>query len=131
MPARCCEAPEPAPLLVLTNDRSGHYRVESCASCGGALIEHYSFDDWDTGNPADFNMYWWWRMDAPDAASFRQAITVCPAPLDPTCGCPVHTSLRATTPAPLPPAVETPYEDAEVPQTTFETDGDALHWRPC
>lgn len=129
MPARCCEAPVLTPLLVLIDDGSGHYTVASCASCGGALIERHSFDDWDTGNPADFDMYWWWRMDASDAATFRDAVAACPAPLDPACECLVHTSLRSATPSPLPPSVETPYEDAEVPRTTFAVEGCAIRWR--
>ncbi|TDD69732.1 hypothetical protein E1293_35575 [Actinomadura darangshiensis] len=130
MVTRCCDTPEPTRLLVLADEPATRYCVSTCAACAGAVIEYYSFDDWDTGNPADFEKYWWWRMDAPDTAAFRDAIAACPAPLDGACRCPVHHALKWRTPNTMPPSRETPYEEAEVPRTRFHIDeGGAIRWK--
>jgi hypothetical protein len=130
MPSRCCDAPDLTRLLVLANEAAWRYSVSVCAACGGAVIEYYSFDDWDTGNPADFEKYWWWRMDAPDTAAFRDAIAACPAPLDPACRCAVHQAVKWRAPNTLPPSSETPYDRAQVPTTSFTLDEKgAIRWR--
>ncbi|TDD64066.1 hypothetical protein [Actinomadura rubrisoli] len=126
--ARCCDDPRTGTLVVLSRGASGHYWVGSCTSCAGALIEHYSYDDWDTGAPETYDMYWWWRMDAPDAAALREAVKGCPAPLDPGCGCRVHEGLRKTKPRPLPPPTGAPNAPAEIPRVGFAVTDARPHW---
>ncbi|MBE1535310.1 hypothetical protein [Actinomadura algeriensis] len=129
MPSRCCEDPRPDLILSLEGDPSGHFWVGACRSCRGALIQRHSFDDWDPSAHEEWSMYWWWRMDEADTAAFREAIAACPAPLDETCGCPVHAGLRAAKPRPLPPSTETPYDAAEVPRTRFTAGPDGrVRW---
>ncbi|MFD0687063.1 hypothetical protein [Actinomadura fibrosa] len=120
--------PRTTPLIVLGRDAAGHYLVGACASCGGGVIEKYSFDDWDTGAPETYDMYWWWRMDAADTAAFREMLRPCPAPLDPDCACPIHESLRAETPRPLPPATNSSAAPAEVPRTRWKLTDGIPHW---
>ncbi|NEA24209.1 hypothetical protein [Actinomadura bangladeshensis] len=128
MAVRCCAAPALARLLVLADGEATRYSVGACAACGGAVVEYYNYDDWDTGNPADYEKYWWWRMDAPDTAAFRAAIASCPAPLDPACPCAVHRALKWRTPDPLPPSRETPHDAAEVPRTRFTVEDGTIRW---
>ncbi len=129
MAVRCCAEPAPARLLILADSAATRYSVSTCAACGGAVIEYYSYDDWDTGDPVSYEKYWWWRMDAGDTAAFREAVTACPAPLDADCPCPVHRALKQRTPRPLPPSSESPYDKAEVPRTRFTVDEDgAIRW---
>ncbi|GAA4063332.1 hypothetical protein [Actinomadura miaoliensis] len=124
-PTRCdCDRPRLTVVLSLAergvpHGSAGHdiiydyTRVSECSECGGGVVEHFSHDCWDIGDHADYDKYWWWRVDM-DA--IRELVRACPAPLDPGCGCPVHQGLGAGSPNPLPPSAETPYDDVTVPR---------------
>lgn len=130
MARRCCEGPRLTRILTLRSGASGHLWVASCAACAGALIEYYSFDDWDTGAPETWSMYWWWHVDQTDMTALLEIVGMCPAPLDPGCACEVHKGLGGQTPRPLPPSAETTYDDAEVPRTSAAVIDGRPSWTP-
>jgi hypothetical protein len=67
-------------------------QIQVCPRCGQSRIEILDHDCFDYD--AVWNQYEWYLMDRQALPVLRALLSACPNPLDPTCGCPAHQSLR-------------------------------------
>ena len=140
MATRCCDTPSLSPLIHLhkrgvPHGSPGHNVVHTytdvsrCGSCGGGVVEHFSHDCWDPADHSSWDMYWWWRVAPADMGVLLEVVASCPAPLDPSCTCPVHRALGGGT---VPPtrarSTETPYEEAPVPGARVRVEDGTPRW---
>ncbi len=66
--------------------------IDGCGACGQAVLEHYSHDCWSYDE--DHEMYWWYVLSAADTLALRAELHGCSSPLDSSCECVIHRSLR-------------------------------------
>src|SRR5258705_9945402 len=68
--------------------------LEICPSCNGATLEALRHDCFDF--EAVWDQYEWYELSPEDGAKARAIASHCERPLDPSCDCDAHKSLRTS-----------------------------------
>jgi len=68
--------------------------VSACTVCGWGEYLSHSHDCWDHSHEEPWEMEWSWPVRPEGIALLRDALSTCPEPADPACGCRAHATLR-------------------------------------
>ena len=87
------DVPHGAPGHVFT---FGYNIVAECEACGRGQLEKFSHDCFHYEGDEDWDMYWWYALRPDEVMRLRDLLARCPNPLDATCACALHQSLRSS-----------------------------------
>ena len=107
-----CRADQRTVVLIsswgVPHGASGHQvnyrwsRVVACPECGAGLLVRFDHDCFHPPWEEPWDMEWLWPVDVDGVQRLMSALVGCPEPLQPSCECPAHRSLRDTTERPPP-----------------------------
>lgn len=73
-----------------------------CPECGAGLLVRFDHDCFHQPWEEPWDMDWSWTVTVDGVQQLKAALVRCPEPLQPSCECPVHRSLRDSTERPPP-----------------------------
>lgn len=71
--------------------------LSACPECEAGLLVHFDHDCFHQPWEEPWDMDWSWPVDVDGVQRLKAALAQCPDPLQPSCECPVHRSLRDST----------------------------------
>ncbi|MCI4066140.1 hypothetical protein MRQ36_27765 [Micromonospora sp. R77] len=80
----------------------GWSSLTACPECGSGLLVRFDHDCFQQPWEEPWDMDWSWPVATEGIQRLTAAVARCPDPLQPSCGCPVHRSLRDSTEESLP-----------------------------